>query len=160
MRSSYDFESNRNTRKLIVGAEMEKCIFCNIVQDKLSSYAVAESNYCLAILDNQPLHQGHVLIVTKQHFDSILDLPLDVFQDATVLAYRISKAIDDEFHPPRVGVLIAGFDIAHFHLHVVGLQHRSDISTRRVVEDSFVAESVEVLQNVQQRLVSAIAKQS
>lgn len=139
--------------------DMDQCIFCSIVQGKVTGYIVAESKYCIAILDNQPLHQGHVLIITRQHYSSVVEVPLEIFQDATTLAHQVVEAVDAEFHPPRVGMLVAGFDVAHFHIHVVALHDRSDIATRRITEDNFVVATEDMLVDVSAKLLARFKSQ-
>jgi histidine triad (HIT) family protein len=49
----------------------EECLFCQVYQKKIPSYMLAENDYCLAFLDINPISEGHVLIITKKHYENI-----------------------------------------------------------------------------------------
>ena len=56
---------------------METCIFCDIVEGKLSSHIIHEDDDCIVILDRYPIDYGHSLIITKKPYEKITDMKQD-----------------------------------------------------------------------------------
>ncbi|MCH7851098.1 MAG: HIT domain-containing protein [Nanoarchaeota archaeon] len=72
-----------------------QCIFCEIFSGKKSSIKVAENNLSIAILELNPLSKGHILIVPKEHSNTLLD-PIDD------MANQISNKLKEKFNPIEV----------------------------------------------------------
>ena len=72
-----------------------QCIFCEILSGKKSSIKVAENNLSIAILELNPLSKGHILIVPKEHSNTLLD-PIDD------MANQISNKLKEKFNPIEV----------------------------------------------------------
>lgn len=51
-----------------------KCIFCRISQKEISSHIITENEKAIAILDTNPVSDGHVLLITKNHFSNITEI--------------------------------------------------------------------------------------
>ncbi len=100
------------------------CIFCKIIQGDIPSFTVYEDDLFKVILDRFPAAPGHMLIIPKQHYQDIFDLPEDVakalYPLAKQMAVRIKKATGAE----GINILqnngqAAGQSVYHFHLHLV-----------------------------------------
>ncbi|MEB3756961.1 MAG: HIT family protein [Desulfurococcales archaeon] len=125
------------------------CVFCSIVKGELDSYKVYENNDFIVILDKYPVSKGHLLIVTKEHFEAISDTPPNLVAEAFKLAGGIAKYYRKELHAPGVNVVTndgvsAGQEVFHFHVHVIprwerikGLFSGRTVLTEEMIEDSY-----------------------
>ena len=58
---------------------MDDCIFCKIVKGEIPSYRVYEDDDILVMLDINPFSKGHLLVLPKEHFENIYDIPTELF---------------------------------------------------------------------------------
>ena len=125
---------------------MDNCPFCQIIQ---SNTAVIESSdYSVTFLDINPIRPGHVLIVPKEHEPDFFNLPTHVLTDIMKLAKRIAKAQKLAFQPVKVGILVAGFDVPHAHLHLIPMHDYHDITSKQLLEGKvYRAEQAELEEN-------------
>ena len=103
---------------------MDECIFCDMIDDKLPYHMVYEDNDCLVILDKYPIDNGHSLIITKKHFEKIIDMNTDdvsrLFSKIPKIANAIIKATDaDAFSVAQNNGKAAKQIIPHVHIHVI-----------------------------------------
>jgi histidine triad (HIT) family protein len=108
-------------------------IFTRLITGEFPSYKVFEDDLTYAFLALGSHTLGHTLIVPKVEIDYFVDLPepyyTRIFQNAKVLA----KAIQEATGCVRVGTMIAGFDVPHFHYHLIPCwqPHDLDASSAR-----------------------------
>jgi histidine triad (HIT) family protein len=69
----------------------QQCIFCQIIEDKVSSKKVYEDEHCLAILDINPANPGHVLLMPKEHHSVLPLMPEALTAHLFNVARRISQ---------------------------------------------------------------------
>lgn len=101
-------------------------IFTRIIDGEIPARMVWSDDVCVAFLDVRPLNRGHVLVVPRVEIDHWVDLDPDVVAHLTGVAQRVAAAQQRVLSPPRVGLMIAGFEVPHVHLHVVpmeGMEH-------------------------------------
>jgi len=101
-----------------------KCIFCKIVQKQASASVVYEDEDVMAFLDIRPLSVGHTLVIPKQHYIDIFDIPADVQAKVYAVTQKIAFAVKKTTGADGVSVIqqngkAAGQDIFHLHVHVV-----------------------------------------
>ena len=101
-----------------------KCIFCKIVQKKVSASIVYEDDEVIAFLDIRPLSMGHTLVIPKQHYVDIFEIPADVQAKVYAVAQKTAFAVKKAAGADGVSVIqqngkAAGQDIFHLHVHVV-----------------------------------------
>ncbi len=111
---------------------MNNCPFCQIAQSNTT--VIKSSDYSVAFLDINPIRPGHVLIVPKEHEPDFFNLPTHVLTDIMKLAKRIAKAQKLAFQPVKVGMLVAGFDVPHAHLHLIPMHDYHDITSKQLLE--------------------------
>jgi len=114
-----------------------ECVFCSIVSATRDAERVLEGKDWMAFMDSQPVNPGHVLIIPKAHVSHFIDLEPATFSAMNMAAQRIGKALQRTVKPLRIGLVIAGFDVPHTHLHVIPLHDYHDIGTRRIYENSW-----------------------
>lgn len=71
----------------------ENCVFCKIIQGIYDSSKVYEDDLCLAFMDIQPVNEGHILIIPKEHIPYIEGLNEDVGSHLFKVGMRVNKAL-------------------------------------------------------------------
>lgn len=100
---------------------MCECVFCKIIEKKLPSYPIFENENVIAILDIDPINEGHVLVIPKKHVNAIDELPTEMFMEAMVLAQKIVKALKECYHADGYSIMQNGgqfCDFGHCHIHI------------------------------------------
>ncbi len=100
------------------------CIFCEIVAGRIPSATVYEDKHVFAFMDIAPANPGHLLIIPKQHYRNIFDMPAEVgskiMEAAVPLAGAIRKALDpDGLNLFQSNEAAAFQTVFHFHLHLI-----------------------------------------
>lgn len=103
-------------------------VFSRIIEGEIPCYKIAEKSHYLAFLDIAPLTRGHVLVVPKLEEDHWTRLPEFMNQElwnfARYVAIGLKKAVPCE----RVGVVVAGFDVPHTHIHLIPANSMQDMN--------------------------------
>jgi histidine triad (HIT) family protein len=120
-----------------MGDASSDCIFCRIVSKQVSAVIVLEGPDFVAFMDSQPINPGHVLLVPRKHEPDFYKLDAENWRSIQSEAQRIACALQRLFNPKKVGMLVAGFDVAHTHVHVVPLHDYHDIGSRRIYSNSW-----------------------
>jgi histidine triad (HIT) family protein len=97
------------------------CIFCDIVKHTLDANIVYEDNLIIAFLDSNPINEGHILIVPKEHYLDFDDVPEDITSHISFITKKIVTALKNIYHPDGYSIMQNGGifnDIGHFHLHI------------------------------------------
>ena len=103
---------------------MENCIFCKIVKGEIPAEKIYEDKKFLAFLDISPATEGHTLIITKEHYENIFDIPRDVLKENIEVAQKIASLLKEKLGAKGINLLnsnnkIAQQEIPHYHLHVI-----------------------------------------
>ncbi len=102
-------------------------IFTRIINGELPGRFVWRDDVCVAFLSINPLRAGHTLVVTRAEVDHWLDLDPEVSSHLMGVAQEIGRAQQRAFAPARVGLMIAGLEVPHVHLHVVPIDGVHDL---------------------------------
>jgi histidine triad (HIT) family protein len=102
---------------------MDDCIFCLIAQKKIPAEILYEDDHVLSILDINPIHYGHSLVIPKTHCKEFIDLPescyASVLRAARVVTTALVKGLSLEgYNLFTNNGRIAGQSVFHFHLHI------------------------------------------
>ena len=105
-------------------------IFTRIIQGEIPGTFVWRDDQCVAFMSINPLRRGHTLVVPVGEIDHWLDCPDDLRDHLFSVAQRIGRAQQRAFNPTKVGLMIAGLEVPHLHLHVVPIDgvHDMDFS--------------------------------
>jgi len=124
-------------------------IFSNIISNDLA-HVVYSDDLCVAILDIRPANTGHCLVIPRVEVDQWTDLDSDLVKHLMAIAQKIGKAQKELFFSERIGLLIAGFEIAHCHLHVIPVDSMSDFEFGKSQADD------ETLRKIKTDLIKAL----
>ena len=102
-------------------------IFTRIIDGEIPGRFVHTDDVCVAFLDVRPLARGHVLVVPRAEVDQWTDLDADTAAHLMRVAQRIGRAQKALLSPARVGLMIAGFEVPHVHVHVVPINGMGDL---------------------------------
>ncbi|MBM3230359.1 HIT family protein [Candidatus Pacearchaeota archaeon] len=103
---------------------MNSCIFCKIIAGEVKGEVIRVSDRFIALKDAHPVAPGHVLIIPKQHFVTLFDLPdnwgseLLTFTKA-VASSLLDKKLGDGFNVIMNNLEPAGQVVPHAHLHLI-----------------------------------------
>lgn len=93
-------------------------VFSMIIAGDLPGRFVWEDESVVAFLTIAPVSMGHTLVVPRAEVDNWQDIDPALFTHCSAVAQHIGKAVVSAFDAPRAGLLIAGFEVDHVHLHV------------------------------------------
>ena len=93
-------------------------IFTRIINGEIPGRFVWRDDEAAAFLDVRPLSPGHCLVVPVVEIDRWTDLPTAAATHLMMIAHAVANAQQLVFSPPRVGLMIAGFEVPHVHVHV------------------------------------------
>lgn len=93
-------------------------IFTRIIEGELPGTFVWRDDACVAFLSINPLKPGHTLVVPVEEIDHWLDCPTELRNHLFEVAHTIGRAIDAAWSPEKVGLMIAGLEVPHLHIHV------------------------------------------
>ena len=101
-----------------------QCIFCRLVAGEIPSAKVYEDALTLAFMDLGQVNPGHVLVATKRHAATLLDITAEEATAVMQTAQRVARAVQATFDPPGLTLLQANGregdqTVFHFHMHVV-----------------------------------------
>ena len=93
-------------------------VFTKIIDGDLPGRFVWSDDVAVGFLSINPLGPGHTLVVPRAEVDRWVDADPRLLAHLTAVAHAVGAAVRDVWHPPRVGLLVAGFEVPHLHVHV------------------------------------------
>jgi len=102
-------------------------IFTKIIDGEIPGTFVWRDDRCVAFLSINPLRPGHTLVVPRQEVDLWTDCPSDLRDHLFDVSQTIARAIQQVFSPNRVGLMIAGLEVPHLHIHLVPIDGVHDL---------------------------------
>ena len=106
-------------------------IFSKIVEGEIPSYKIAEDENYYAFLDINPLAKGHTLVIPKKEVDYLFDVEDELLGGMMIFAKKVARAIDEVIECKRVGIAVIGLEVPHAHIHLIPINHLSDIDFSR-----------------------------
>jgi histidine triad (HIT) family protein len=102
-------------------------LFTKIIRGEVPGRFVWRDEHAVGFLTIAPLRPGHTLVVPIQEIDHWLDVPPELMQHLTLVAQKIGQAVQRTFRPEKVGLMIAGLEVRHVHLHLVPIHSLGDL---------------------------------
>lgn len=103
-------------------------VFSRIIAGELPGTFVWRDPTCVGFLSINPLAPGHTLVVPIAEVDQWTDLPTDVVTHLMAVSHVIGQAQRKAFECRRIGLIIAGYEVPHTHLHVVPTSSMAQLS--------------------------------
>ena len=102
----------------------EDCIFCKIANGSIPSKTIYEDEKFRVILDLGPATKGHALILPKEHYADIYEIPEETIGDAMKLAKKMAGLMTDKLGCDGFNIVqnngeAAGQTVKHFHIHLI-----------------------------------------
>lgn len=102
----------------------ENCIFCKIANGEIPSKTIYEDDTFRVILDLGPATRGHALILPKEHYANLYELPEDTAGAAMKLAKKMAERMRDALGCQGLNLVqnngdLAGQTVFHFHMHII-----------------------------------------
>ena len=103
-------------------------IFSRIIAGDIPGTFVYRDDRCVAFMSINPLARGHVLVVPIEEVDHWIDASPELVAHLFSVSHRIGRAQKQAFDCERVGVIIAGYEVPHAHIHVIPTDHMGQLS--------------------------------
>jgi diadenosine tetraphosphate (Ap4A) HIT family hydrolase len=129
-------------------------VFTKIINGELPGRFVYEDEEIVAFLTIEPMTQGHTLVVPRAEIDQWQGVDATVFGRVMAVSQLIGKAVCRAFHAERAGVIIAGLEVPHLHVHVFPTRSLSDFGFANVDHNP----SARSLDEAQARIKAALAE--
>lgn len=106
-------------------------LFTKIIRGELPGRFVWRDERAVAFLTIAPLQPGHTLVVPVEEIDHWLDAPPELSRHLMDVSQKVGQAIQEAFRPVKVGLMIAGLEVPHLHLHLVPIHELRDLDFAR-----------------------------
>ena len=103
---------------------MTDCIFCKIAKGEIPSSKVYEDENVLAFLDISPANKGHTLVIPKEHFETLTDIPAGILSKMMKTVRKVSKKVDKKLKAEGYTIMMSNREageqvVKHAHIHVM-----------------------------------------
>ena len=106
-------------------------IFTKILAGEIPAHKILENDRYLAFLDIRPVNPGHTLVIPKQEIDYIFDIEDELLKGLMIFAKKVAKAIKQTIPCQKVGIMVAGIEVPHAHIHLIPIDGVSDLNFAR-----------------------------
>lgn len=127
-------------------------IFTRIIRGEIPGTFVYTDEACVAFMSINPMADGHVLVIPRDEVDHWVDLSPYMASHLFEVSHRISKALQKAFPCERVGLIIAGYEVNHCHIHLIPTNNMGQLSFANAAA-SVVRETLE---QHAERIISAL----
>ncbi|CAN5196299.1 HIT family protein [soil metagenome] len=110
-------------------------VFTRIIEGQLPARFVWSDERCVAFLSANPMRTGHTLVVPREEVDHWIDLDPGLLHHLSGVAQQVGAALQRAYDPGRIGLMIAGQEVPHVHLHVVPMDDLGDLDFAKADPD-------------------------
>lgn len=103
-------------------------IFSRIVSGELPAYILVQDEMHMAILDINPLVQGHVLVFPKKEVDYLFDLSDEEYHALMSFTKQVAARLKEQVPCKRIGVSVIGLEVPHVHVHLIPMNTIGDMN--------------------------------
>jgi diadenosine tetraphosphate (Ap4A) HIT family hydrolase len=129
-------------------------VFTKIINGEIPGRFVYEDDDIVAFLTIAPITQGHTLVVPRAELDNWQDIDPAAFGRVMEVSQLIGKAVSEAFGVERAGLIIAGLEVPHLHVHVFPARDLSDFGFANADPNP----SQESLDEAQTKIKAALAE--
>ncbi len=106
------------------------CIFCKIASNEAPSEKIYENGKVLSFLSIGPVNKGHALVIPKEHYENIFDIPEELLKNVIVAAKKVAKAVMESTGAEGISISqsnhhAGGQVVFHIHFHIMP-RYRND----------------------------------
>lgn len=124
-------------------------IFTQIIDGKIPCYKIHEDNLTISFLALDQVNLGHCLVVPKREVNHWMDVPEQDFIRVQINAQKIAHAIRKATDCPRVATVTLGFEVQHYHLHLIPASSIAEVNFSRAQKRSETE-----MKLIQQKIIS------
>jgi histidine triad (HIT) family protein len=104
------------------------CTFCDLIRGAAEVSVCHEDSDAIAFMDIQPVNNGHVLVVPREHYESLLDVPEEIGMHLFRVTMRLANAVRKVTGSDDLNIVVnsgaaAGQDEPHYHVHIIPRRH-------------------------------------
>jgi histidine triad (HIT) family protein len=129
-------------------------VFTKIISGELPSYKIYEDDLVIAILALDQVNLGHTLVISKEETNHWFQVADEGYLQVSRIAKKLAPALKSATTCSRVGVIVAGFEVPHYHMHLIPSWSIADLSFSRAKK-----ESVESMQKIQNKIIAELNSQ-
>ncbi|MGI8603905.1 MAG: HIT family protein [Verrucomicrobiales bacterium] len=127
-------------------------LFTRIIEGEVPARFVWRDDHCVGFLTIAPIRPGHTLVVPRLEIEHWVDLPPNLATHLMLTAQKVARGIKLTFPCRKVGLMIAGLEVPHVHLHLTPIDEITDMDFAKQDHDPPVA----VLDDAAERIRSAL----
>lgn len=106
-------------------------VFTKIINGELPCYKIFEDDLTLSFLALEQVTEGHTLVIPKMEVDHWLDVPEEIYLKVHANSQKIGKAVKEFTKAPRILTVAVGFEVPHYHLHLIPAHGMSDLDFKK-----------------------------
>ena len=106
-------------------------LFTRIIKGEIPAHKILENEKYLAFLDIRPVSPGHTLVIPKQEIDYIFDIEDGLLEGLMIFAKKVARAIKSTVPCQKIGVMVAGIEVPHAHIHLIPIHSVGDLNFAR-----------------------------
>jgi len=133
------------------------CIFCKIIKKEIPAYQIYEDENSFAFLDIHPINPGHIIVIPKVHEPDFYKLGEKNYQALMSVVKKLSENVQNQMQPKKVGLLVAGFDVPHTHVHIIPMHNNDDITSKSKLEGKISNPTEKEFLEVQNKFIKLIS---
>jgi len=126
-------------------------VFTKIISGELPAYKIHEDELTLSFLALDQVNPGHVLVIPKQEVNHWFDVPPEIYNRVGHNAQMIAKAIKTATDCQRVGVMVVGIEVPHYHMHLIPISSIAELDFKRAQRLP-----PEQMQAIQKKIIEAL----
>ena len=106
-------------------------LFTRIIQGEIPCHKILENDQYLAFLDIRPINPGHTLVIPKKEIDYIFEMDDNLLAGLMIFAKRAAQLIQNALPCKKIGIMAAGLEVPHAHIHLVPIFEVTDLNFTR-----------------------------
>ena len=103
-------------------------LFTKIIKGQIPCHKILEDDNYFAFMDIRPINPGHTLVIPKKEIDYFFDLEDDLLAGLMIFSKKVATAIKKTVPCERVGIMVAGLEVPHAHVHLVPIHSLGDLT--------------------------------
>ena len=128
-------------------------VFTKIINGELSCYKLHEDVLTISILTIEPINLGHALVIPKQEVNHWFDVPEAAYTRVQLNAQKLGRALKAATGCPRVLTTAIGFEVPHYHLHLIPAWSMDDLNFKKASQRTDAE-----MKEIQKKIIAELGK--